>query len=70
MHLDLDYAIEVIHACAALHTLAVAFNPSSLYTEISDQQLRTNQLELDELHADAVDDSSNTNWRDSIANGM
>ncbi|KAH9118236.1 hypothetical protein LEN26_012241 [Aphanomyces euteiches] len=70
MNLDLDYAIDVIHACAALHNLAVAFNPCYLYTEISEEQLRTNQLELDEVHADAVDDSTNENWRDSIASGM
>ncbi|KAH9120555.1 hypothetical protein AeMF1_007336 [Aphanomyces euteiches] len=71
LNLPMDRIVQVVHACAALHNFAIAFNPAFIY-EIDDIDLQSFQDELLELHEGAIDTPliQSEHWRNSIAEEM
>ncbi|RHY07895.1 hypothetical protein DYB25_011147 [Aphanomyces astaci] len=71
LRLQLEYSIDVIHVCAALHNLCIACNPSHM-DDISDLVVRSNQDDDFDLHQDALQTMNHPQerWREAIANTM
>ncbi|KAH9106237.1 hypothetical protein AeMF1_018116 [Aphanomyces euteiches] len=65
-------AIDIIHVCAALHNLAIEFNPSIVSSTLGDDELPRYQDEMNEvqIEEESTAESQCEVWRKSIAYQM